>query len=104
MSLRRPYSLRTDPLPHYYQDGLLIEEDTRSLLDILQAEEEYFDPIWYARNVARPGQKPRRGECREKGRRTAREKVRPRETAAGRWLGVRLLERQSGSTTMGPGK
>ncbi|WP_371598614.1 PIN domain-containing protein [Streptomyces sp. NBC_00564] len=29
-----------------------IQEDTRSLLDILEAEEEYFDRIWYIRSMA----------------------------------------------------
>lgn len=35
-----------------------LQEDTRSLLDILEAEEEYFDRIWYTRNIVRLSKNP----------------------------------------------
>ncbi|MEV4942211.1 PIN domain-containing protein [Streptomyces zaomyceticus] len=38
----------------------LLQEDTRSLLDIIEAQEEYFDRIWYTRNVSRMIEDPSR--------------------------------------------
>ncbi|MCX5310686.1 PIN domain-containing protein [Streptomyces sp. NBC_00154] len=35
-----------------------LQEDTRSLLEILEAQEEYFDRIWYTRSIARRAEKP----------------------------------------------
>ncbi len=35
-----------------------LQEDTRSLIDILEAEEEYFDRIWYTRSVTHIRENP----------------------------------------------
>ncbi|WP_420035770.1 PIN domain-containing protein [Streptomyces sp. cg28] len=35
-----------------------VQEDTRSLIEILEAEEEYFDRIWYTRHISRMSQNP----------------------------------------------
>lgn len=45
-----------------------VQEGTRSLLEILDAEEEYFDRIWYTRNIARITEKPDEPDVWRKGR------------------------------------
>ncbi|WP_280909601.1 PIN domain-containing protein [Streptomyces sp. SAI-149] len=45
-----------------------LQEDTRSLIDILEAEEEYFDRIWYNRSIAYISKNPGSEDAGKKAR------------------------------------
>nr|WTC08485.1 PIN domain-containing protein [Streptomyces anthocyanicus] len=45
-----------------------LQEDTRSLIDILEAEEEYFDRIWYNRSIAHLSKNPETEDVGKKAR------------------------------------
>ncbi|MFE2837286.1 PIN domain-containing protein [Streptomyces mirabilis] len=45
-----------------------VQEDTRSLLEILEAEEEYFDRIWYMRSITHMAKNPDEKDVGKKAR------------------------------------
>ncbi|MGI5392495.1 PIN domain-containing protein [Streptomyces sp. CA-251251] len=51
-----------------------VQEGTRSLLEIMDAEEEYFDRIWYTRSIARIAEEPDEQDAGKKGRERLEEK------------------------------